>query len=244
MRKSRRYIIRYIKPIEPKNNRVMITGFQGFGAVGYLAPRYMVSKLSMELIGYIEPPISPDFTSIEDYGFSMPHEIFIKSLGDKDIVVLLNRVNPDRKYMDSYLSSVAKIISDLNIKEVFLIGGLDSRFREKEEEYRWFKTSANPRNIEAPYFMKGAYIVGPLASVLLYLENTRIPATVLLPYTEPESIDHKAAAIAIKTISKLLNFDIDINELLGYAEKVEELEKMLQKMYLQQGERKESIMHT
>ncbi len=244
MKKTKKYIVKYIKNIITKKNRVMITGFQGFGAVGYLAPRYMVSKLSMELIGYIEPPIFPDFTSIEDYGFSMPHEIFIKSLGDRDIVVLLNRVNPDRRYMDSYLDSIVKIILDLNIEEVFLIGGLDSRFREREEEYRWFKTSSNPRNIEAPYFMKGAYIVGPLASLLLYLENSRIPAIVLLPYTEPESVDHKAAAIAIKAISKLLNFDIDVNELLSYAEKVEELEKMLQKLYLQHNEKKESIMHT
>ena len=241
----RGYRINIVKPTSFSTAPVLITGFHGYGAVGYLATRYMVSKLSMELIGFIETPLVADFTSIEDYGFSKPHEIFTKSFNDTGMLILLNRVNPDRRFMSSYIRALIDIVEKFSVSEVLLIGGLDTRFRESEEEFRWLKTRASKRSLDAPYFMKGAYIVGPLASLILTLEEHGIPAIAIFPYTEPESIDHRAAAVAIKVISSMLNVSIDVTELVYYAEKVEEVEKLIQSMQSQQPiERKESVMHT
>ncbi len=239
------YKTNIVKPIQLNNVSILITGFHGYGAVGYLATRYMVSKLNMELIGFIETPLVADFTSIEDYGFSKPHEVFIKQLNDIGVVVLLNRVNPDRRFMASYIKAFIDVVKMLNVGEVFLVGGLDVRFREDREEFRWLKTRSSKRSLDAPYFMKGAYIVGPLASLILALEEHGIPAIAVFPYTEPESIDHRAAASAIRVISSVLNVDIDVTELVNYAEKVEEMERLIQSMQLQQStEKRESMMHT
>ncbi|MEM1560211.1 MAG: PAC2 family protein [Ignisphaera sp.] len=241
----KRYKVNMVKPASLKTVSVLITGFHGYGAVGYLATRYTVSKLSMELVGFIETPMVVDFTSIEDYGFSKPHEIFMKQLDNIGVVALLNRVNPDRRFMVSYIKAFVNVVKMLNVEEVFLIGGLDVRFRENKEEFRWLKTKWSKRSLDAPYFMKGAYIVGPLASLLLALEEHGIPALAIFPYTEPESIDHRAAASAIRVVSSILNIYIDISELVSYAEKIEEMEKLIQSMQLQQSaEKKESVMHT
>ncbi|MCS7111021.1 MAG: PAC2 family protein [Ignisphaera sp.] len=234
-----------VKSVQFNTAPILVTGFHGYGAVGYLATRYIVSKLNMELIGFIEAPLVVDFTSIEDYGLSKPHEIFIKQLNDVEIVALLNRINPDRKFMASYIKAFIDMVRLFNVKEIFLIGGLDVRFREDKEEFRWLKTKSSKRSLDAPYFMKGAYIVGPLASMLLALEEHGVSATAIFPYTEPESIDHRAAASAIKVLSSILGIDIDVSELVNYAEKIEEMEKLIQSMQLQQSvERKESMMHT
>jgi len=223
---------------------VLITGFQGFGGVGYLTIRYIVSKLNMKVVGHIEPPDIPDFTSVEEYGLSMPHEIFSRNIKGVNLIALLNRVNPERKYLTSFVNSVLNLIKDLQIQEVYLIGGLDIRFREGNEEFRWVKTSSmNGINISSPYFVKGTYIVGPLAALLLEFEHRSIPAIAIFPYTEPESIDHKAAAVAVKILSEILGLEVDISELIKYAEKVEELEKSIQEALLN-IERKESVMHT
>ncbi|MEM0490063.1 MAG: PAC2 family protein [Ignisphaera sp.] len=243
MRKS--YKLKLLKNEFKGDKTYLVTGFQGFGAVGFLAPRYIVSKLTMDFIGYIEPPNIPDFTSIEDYGFSMPHEIFYRHLDNGcSVVVLLNRVNPERRYMFSFINEFLALLKKIQIAEVVLFGGLDARFREGEEEYRWLKTSSSKRELNAPYFIKGAYIVGPLASILISLQQNNIPAVAILPYTQPETIDHKAAAIAVKILSSIISTEIDVSELLSYAEKVEEVEKMIQELYDQQIKKKESVMHT
>lgn len=241
----RGYRVNIVKPTPSSTASILVTGFHGYGAVGYLATRYMVSKLGMELIGFIETPLVVDFTSVEDYGFSKPHEIFTKFFNGTGVLVLLNRVNPDRRFMSSYLRAFMDIVERFSVSEVLLIGGLDTRFREGEEEFRWLKTRASKRDLDAPYFMKGAYIVGPLASLILTLEEYGIPAIAIFPYTEPESIDHRAAAVAIKAISSMLSISIDVTELVNYAEKIEEVEKLIQSMQSQQlAERKESVMHT
>lgn len=242
---KKKYKLKLFKNNFGNGDTYLVTGFHGFGAVGFLATRYIVSKLNMEIIGYIESPNIPDFTSVEDYGFSMPHEIFYKSLNSNNIIVLLNRVNPERKYMTNFINEVLSLIKKVNIYEVILLGGIDSRFRERNEEFRWLKTSTSKREFNSPYFIKGAYIVGPLASTLISLQQNNIPAVVILPYTQPDSIDHKAAAVAVKMISSIINLEIDVSELLNYAEKVEEVEKMIQDLYEQQIRKKESsIMHT
>jgi uncharacterized protein len=241
-----RYILRLVKEFNDRKNKVyLVTGFHGYGDVGFLTTRYLVYKLGMELVGYIETPSVPDITSFEDYGFSLPHEIFYKNLDDeKSLVVLLNRLNPERKYISSFVKEFLSLIKKLNITEILLVGGLDSRFREGDEEYRWLKTQACTQTLNAPYFTKGFYIVGPLASLLITLHQNNVPALIILPYTQPETIDHRAAAVAINVISSIIGIEIDVKELLNYAAKAEELEKAVQELYEQQLKRRESVMHT
>ncbi len=225
---------------EKQGIRILITGFPGFGAVGYITTKYMVEKLRMKRIGYIFTPLLPDFTSFEEYGLSLPHEVFTDH--DTKVVVLLNRINPQKSYINSYVSSVLKLIKELAIDEVLLIGGLDARFREGSEEYRWLRNSYSNRELEAPLFMRGPLIVGPLASLLIALELEKIPTIAIFPYTEPDTVNHKAAAIALKVIQKIANIEIDLSELLSYAEYVEQMEEALKQLATQE-ERRESMMY-
>ena len=237
----RRYRLVLSREIQLGDNvRTLITGFPGFGAVGYITTKYMVEKLRMKRIGYIATPLLPDFTSLEDYGLSLPHEVFIDEHGR--LVVLLNRMNPQKSYINSYVTAVLKLIKELNIGEVLLIGGLDVRFKEGDEEYRWLKNSYSHRYLDAPQFLRGPLIVGPLASLLIALELKRVPALAIFPYTEPEVVNHKAAAIALKVIQQLIGIEIDLSELLRYAEYIERMEETIKQMSTQEGH-KESMMY-
>ncbi|HDI02302.1 MAG TPA: hypothetical protein ENF93_01510, partial [Ignisphaera sp.] len=152
-------LILYDSSVNYNAKNYLVTGFPGFGAVGYLATKYLVDKLHLQRVGYIDTPIIPDFTSLEDYGLSLPHEIFYGEINNKSVIVILNRINPLKSYLNSYVKSVLKLISTYKIKEAFLIGGMDSRFREGKEEYRWLKTSHSSRTLDAPLFMRGPYII-------------------------------------------------------------------------------------
>jgi len=237
----RRYKLILTHEVQPKDiTRILITGFPGFGAVGYITTKYMVEKLRMRRVGYIATPLLPDFTSLEDYGLSLPHEVFIDE--HEQLVVLLNRMNPQKNHINSYVNAVLKLIKELKIGEVLLIGGLDIRFKEGNEEYRWLKNSYSRRYLDAPQFLRGPLIVGPLASLLIALELKKIPALAIFPYTEPEIVNHKAAAVALKVIQQLIGVEIDLSELLRYAEYIERMEETLKQMSAQEGH-KESMMY-
>lgn len=242
---KKHYMLKIIKELNNKKNEVyLVSGFHGYGDVGFLATKYLVTKLNMDLIGYIDTSTVPDITSVEDYGFSLPHEIFYKDVDDKrSLIVLLNRLNPERKYMRSFVNEVLTLIKNLGVTEVILIGGLDIRLKEGNEEFKWLKTPVSMKTLNAPYFTKGYYIIGPLASLLITFHQNNIPALVILPYTQPETIDHRATAVAINVLTSIIGIEIDIGELLNYAAKAEELEKIIQDLYEQQLKR-ESVMHT
>jgi len=229
---------------QKKGHRFLVTGFSGFGAVGFLATKFMVEKLGLRRIGYIDTPVVPDLTSLEEYGLSLPHEVFSDESGR--LIVLLNRVNPMRSHMNSFVKSFIDLVHELEIDEIVLIGGLDNRFREGSEEFRWLATSSSSRVLDAPKFMKGPYIVGPLASILIACELNKIPAIALFPYTEPEHADHRAAAVAVKVVGKILGIEIDTSELISYAEYVEKLEESIKQMYqrvAEGGEERRSMLY-
>ena len=226
-------------PPEKVGSRVLITGFPGFGAVGFLTTKFIVDKMSMKRIGFVKTPIVPDLTSLEDYGLSLPHEVFIDHEGK--VVVLLNRVNPLKSRMNSFVNSFLDIVKTLDVDEVILVGGLDARFREGTEEYRWLRTSASKRSLDAPLFIKGPFIIGPLASLLIACELENVPAVAIFPYTEPESLDHRAAATAIKVIGSIIGISIDVSELLQYAETIERIEESLKQAYRASTERESKM---
>jgi len=209
--------------------RFLVTGFPGFGAVGFITVKFLVDKLGMKRIGFIKTPSIPDITSLENYGLSLPHEIFIDASGT--LVTLLNRVNPSRGRMNSFVKSFLSLVTELDVDEIVLVGGVDSRFKEGEEEYRWLATSASNRKLDAPLFMRGPFIVGPLASLLIACELQNVPAIAIFPYTEPESFDHRAAAVAIRVLSKVVGIEVDVTELLQHAEMIERLEEGLRQIY-------------
>ncbi len=216
-------------PPKGSDKRYLVTGFPGFGAVGFIAIKFIVEKLRMRRIGFIDTPRIPDVTSLEDYGLSLPHEIFINERGT--LVALLNRVNPERSKINSFAKSFLDLVSTLKVDEVILVGGVDSRFREGSEEYRWLATRVSDRRLKAPMFMKGPFIIGPLASLLLLCELRNIPAIAVFPYTEPDSFDHRAAAVAVKVVGEIVGVEVDVSELLQHAEMLERLEESLRQMY-------------
>ncbi|RLG76535.1 MAG: proteasome assembly chaperone family protein [Thermoprotei archaeon] len=209
--------------------KFLITGFQGFGAVGQLASKYLTKTLHLIRIGYIIPSVIPDFTSLEDYGLTLPHEIFANN--ELKIITIVNHVNPSRRDLTDYTNVVVEFVKKLNTGHVLLIGGLDERFKEGDEKYRWLPTSKATLRLNAPLFMKGPYIVGPLASLLIAFELHSIPAITILPYTQPSRrVDPRAAAVAIEVISSLLGTEIPTHELIEYAEYLEKAEEEVRKM--------------
>ncbi|AWR97248.1 proteasome assembly chaperone family protein [Acidianus sulfidivorans JP7] len=204
-----------------------ITGFRTIGEVGYLASRYIVLKRKMKRIGFIATKNLRDVTFLDDYGIATPLDLFYDE--EYNTIVLLNHLVPVQKDWNELARDTIKWLKKINIKNILLIGGLDKRYRQKEERLRWLKTSKSNIDLEYPLLEKQLIMVGPLALFTIYSEMQDLPANVLLPYADKDRIDPAAAAVAVEVINKIIGFNVDPSELYEDAKKLEEeLQKQLE----------------
>ncbi|MEM1742137.1 MAG: PAC2 family protein [Desulfurococcaceae archaeon] len=218
----------YIKEIDEKifSETVFITGFQGFGLVGYLTTRHIVSELGLEKIGFIKTKYMPEITFYTNrFGLIYPFELYYGEVFDKKITVLLNHSIPIRNELTKYTEFIAEWAKSRGVSMAILIGGLDPSIKESsEEEYRWIPISNYNGNLDAP-ILNERYVIGPLALTMMFLNARNVPGVAIFAYTEMYRPDPRASAVAVKTVSKILGIEIDTRKLLEEAAVIESIEE-------------------
>jgi len=229
-RKGKRVRIILTEPIEAmrRNGELyLVTGFPGFGAVGYIATKYMVEALKLKRVGYVITKYMPDIVSIEgERSFSFPHEIYSKEASG--LAILVNSVVPNIHERIEFAEAIVRWSLENRVSELLLVGGLDPSVRRSQDDLlRWTGNRWGKRELREPIMDRGLIIVGPLAIILMFTEILGQPATVILPYAERERPDPRAASVAVKKISEILGMEIDVQDLIKHAETVEEIERKI-----------------
>lgn len=199
----------------------LITGFHGLGATGYIAVKHMVQLLKAQRIGHVETERLPPFVSVEEGRLVTPFEIF----RHENYVFILTEVPPHPKDRHPLGRGVVEWAVREKFEEALLLGGLDNRLKkEGDADSKCAATAAFKSRLDrlkVPVLDKGLYVVGPLATMLSYLEFQDFPGVALLPYADPSRPDPRAAAVAIGHINDLYKLDIDTSQLRKDAEKIE-----------------------
>ena len=215
----------YASP-EDLKDAILITGFQGFGGVGYITTRYLVNKLNAKFVGYVFSYYMPDVTFSMNRKIALPYEIYLYKGANRNIIILLNNAVPlvEKAY---FADAVMSWASESGISEAILVGGLDISTKQGEGDFRCLPNSHYKGEIPGPILEDDLYIIGPLALMSIFSEIYKIPAIIVLPYTEPSRADPAAAAKAVEVISKMCNLNVDTSELYEDARAIEaELKKI------------------
>jgi uncharacterized protein len=210
----------HVKKINLKNS-ILITGFHGLGATGYITVKHIITSLNPELIGYIFTDLMPPFVCMDESKISLPFEIYKYN----EYVFVLTNVPPHSRERNSFSRALAEWAIKEKFKGAYLIGGLDNRLKTSEnDKIRCVITSSfkDIDKIGIPILEKGLFVVGPLAIMLSYFEINNFPAIALLPYANPARPDPMAAAIAIEFLNKITGLAIDTSQLISDAHKIEE----------------------
>ncbi len=205
---------------------ILVTGFPGFGYVGTIATRYLVNKLSAVKVGDVITKYMPDFTALEDYGLMTPYEIFV--VEDKKLMLLVNNSLPQPPERVAYAKKFTDWFIKIGGSKAILAGGLNSKFKEGNEEFRWACIHGCGWSFEEPQIDKGLYIVGPLATFFAMFNLRKIPTLLIFPYTEPSKYDPGAAAVFVKKVDEILGLGVDVDDLLQYSKLVAEAEAALE----------------
>ncbi|BBD71978.1 carboxylate--amine ligase [Sulfodiicoccus acidiphilus] len=212
--------------------KYFITGFRTLGETGYLAARYLVTAKRMKRIGFVVTKYQRDVAFLDDYGLATPYEIFYD---DQDqVIVLLNHLLPFEREWSPFALAVTKWLKRISPKEVFLIGGLDKRYKNDQTDVRWLSTSKSTVKLDFPNIEKQLLMVGPLALLTVYAEIMDVPATVILPFADRDRADPQAAAVAIEVLKKVIGISVDVNQLYEDARKIQE--ELRRQMELMQNE--------
>ncbi|MEB3789832.1 MAG: PAC2 family protein [Desulfurococcales archaeon] len=214
---------------EFRKSEFIVTGFKGFGAVGYLASLHLAERPFCKKAGFIVTKYVPEEITPGDEGVVGPFTLYSCENNSRHFGVIVNHDIPLVQERSRFAEAIINFLTRMGISEAILIGGFDSRLRRGDEKLRWIATSAYKRNLDEPRMDKGLYVVGPLALLLLYAEVYGYPALALLPYAEAARPDPRAAAVAIEKLNKLYGLSIGTEELLEEAKKIEEMISTLER---------------
>ncbi|NPA84650.1 MAG: proteasome assembly chaperone family protein [Crenarchaeota archaeon] len=234
--------VRYV-PIEgaPQDfeGSIMVTGFMGFGLVGFIATDFLVNKLEPQKVGYFVTKYLPEQISYsEKNGIELPFELYFKEVDGKKLLILMNRWTPVSVERFAYADFVIKWAKKRGVEALYTFGGLDNNYREDpKERLRWVKTSYYKGPLpEAKPMTGGLKVVGPLALILAAAETRGFPALALLPFCESMRQDPRASAVGLEEFAKLVGLKLDVRELVERAESIEkELDKLRKMMEVGSG---------
>ncbi|MHA1302400.1 MAG: proteasome assembly chaperone family protein [Candidatus Heimdallarchaeaceae archaeon] len=204
----------------------LLNGWHGIGECGFISTSHIVEKLNAERIGFIITENIPQFITIKNKQITFPFEIYRKD----NLVIILPIFEPIKSEHLKFTKTLVKWCIEEKFTQAILVGGLDNRLKD-ENKLKTIYTQAflkkNP-STDLAVLDEGLYVTGPLAYMLLFSELNEFPAIALLPYAERSRPDPIAASIAIDEISKILQVEIDVKELLEQAERIEkEIQSLL-----------------
>ncbi len=207
----------------------LIEGFPGVGLVGPMACSYMVEKLNMEYIGYIQSDQFPPIAVIHDGAPMFTARIYADK--KNKIIVTLSEFTIPVPMVHELSMELLSFARKNGLSRIISLGGMPS-LKPAENAYVVFTNgNGNSKNLgpELKPINEGV-VAGVSALLLTYGPQLGIPVADILVESNPNVMDPKNAEFAISGLNKLLGINIDLKELEREAEEVEaKVKAMLKK---------------
>lgn len=200
--------------------KTIVMGFRGIGQVGYLSVRYLIDELGAERKGIIESLYAHPVVLVENKRLAYPMELY----GSGDLGIVRIEDVPIDKRGAYIIREMIKLLKEYDVEKVILIGGLVSTLRENDNDIARIVTNSFwKEGLNLPYTQKDVRVLGPLAYALYFSELYSLPSLAILAYANSERpVDPRGAYYALETLKKIINIEIDTEELLRTADEVEE----------------------
>ncbi len=202
-------------------NCTLITGFHGVGETGYISVSYLVHALKAKRIGFVDVAHPPPFIATSEEGLVTPFEVYRAG----KVVIVKLEFSPHRMEEAEFAKTLARWTIDNKFRDAVLIGGLDGNLKSGKDGVRIVTTdgySPRAKKMKHPRLEVGLFVYGPLAVMLGEFEKLNFPSVAVLPYASAEHADPKAAATAIRAVSKAYGLKVDVRDLEYDAEDIEE----------------------
>lgn len=199
----------------------LVDGFPGYGLVGTIAANYLVDKLNMEFIGYVESNHFPPVAAIHD-GKPLPPLRIYKSTKNK-LVVFISEFMLPKQLIFLTAETIYEWCKDNKIKKIVSMGGISIRGKQDEV----FGLASEPKDLKAlgdlgVIPIKEGATTGINALLLIKSSmNGKIPVVALLAESKPDFVDPLGAALVLTALSDYLEVKVDTQDLIKEATIIE-----------------------
>ena len=219
------------------DNPIFIEALPGLGHVGKLAADHMIDELEATKFAEIYSPTFPPQVLVRDEGIieNMYNELYyLRDVGEDnlDLIILVGNtqaLSPEGQYI--VCKEILDFVSKYNIDRIFTLGGMVTS-PQPVEDPNVFGAATNEANVE---LLKEAEIeirsndggiVGASGLFLGLGVRQGIHGMCLMGETPGYFIDAEAAEALLKKLSRILNFEINVDKL---DERAEETRQMIAK---------------
>ena len=219
------------------DNPIFIEALPGLGHVGKLAADHMIDELEATKFAEIYSPTFPPQVLVRDEGIieNMYNELYyLRDVGEDnlDLIILVGNtqaLSPEGQYI--VCKEILDFVSKYNIDRIFTLGGMVTS-PQPVENPNVFGDATNEANVE---LLKEAEIeirsndggiVGASGLFLGLGVRQGIHGMCLMGETPGYFIDAEAAEALLKKLSRILNFEINVDKL---DERAEETRQMIAK---------------
>jgi len=199
----------------------LVDGFPGYGLVGTIAANYLIDKLKMEFIGYVESKHFPPVSAIHD-GKPLPPLRIYKSVKHK-LVVFISEFMLPKQLIYFMADTIYDWSKENKIKKIISMGGISIRGKQDEV----FGLASDPKELKelgdlGVVPIKEGATTGINALLLIKSSmNGKIPVVSLLAESKPDFVDPLGAALVLTALSDYLDVKIDTQELIKEATIIE-----------------------
>jgi Archaeal enzymes of ATP-grasp superfamily len=194
------------------NGYILIEGFPGAGLVGAMANSYMIEKLGMKYVGYIDSESFPPIAVIHNAVPMFPVRIYADR--DRKILAMISEFTIQTELVHELGYELIDFVRKTGIKEIVSIGGIPA---EKPSDDA-FIVSTNENILKNAIAagikpIEDGVVAGVSAVLLANSSVLDIPIIDILVEVNPEITDPKYAEIALSSLKKIINLEIDLSEL-------------------------------
>jgi uncharacterized protein len=190
-----------------------IEGFPGVGLVGPMAISYIIDKLGMSYIGYMQSSDFPPLISIHNYK-PLPSVRVYASKKYKIVTIFAEFPIPVNITYD-VAEAVYKVIKLNGIAKLVSIGGMPVQVPDNKTVFAVVSDDKCAKEVQQQGIkaVPEGVSAGVSGQLLLKAASDNIPAIDILVPVDKNMIDPIYAELAITYINKLAKLDIDVQEL-------------------------------
>ncbi len=200
-----------------------LEGFPGAGLVGPMAISYIIEKLPMKYIGYLESERFPPLIAI--HGEKPLPAVRVYMHEKTKIVTILAEFAIPIDLTYDMVESIYSFIKENKIVKIVSIGGIPSPQQDLEQQAVFAIASNEALKKEAQKAglrqVGEGVATGINAMLMLKTIGNGVPDISILVPVDPNILDPKYAELAIMSLNKLISLNVDIKELDREAKEVE-----------------------
>lgn len=199
----------------------MLYGLPDVGLVGLIATSYIISELDLEEIAYVDSDLLPPVVVLHE---GLPHAP-LRIYGNDNFIAVISEMAVPAAALHPVMRTLTEWGRSKRVKMIISIGGIPVRDRQDIKEPEVFGAASNKDLIDMLQekglkILTEGFIVGPQALTMRYGAERKLSAIALLAQSFYNYPDPEAAAMAIKTLTKITDQKVDVSKLLEEGEEI------------------------